>query len=192
MYSECVSCEKLGVSCAGPKFVAMPAPELIAWCKARKARLGLSNGKLAELSGMAKGTIDRLFAGEHIDFRYETIRPLVMALTGGNAGGNPCPAPHDGDNAELIKKAERLARNNKLLQERISKDSEQHQRELDFLREQIKHEQSVAESYKKAVKILSVLLGVSALVIVAALLIDRFNSEVGFFWVEALAETLFN
>lgn len=192
MYLECVSCEKLGISCDGPNFVAMSAPELLAWCKARKVRLGLSNGKLAELSGMAKGTIDRLFAGEHVDFRYETIRPMVMALTGGNTSGSPCPGANNNDNAELIKKVERLARNNKLLQEHIDRDNAQYQQQLEFLRGQIKHEQSVADGYKKAVKILSVLLGVSVLVIVAALLIDRFNSEVGFFWVEALAETLFN
>lgn len=91
MYLECVSCSKLGKACDGPNFVAMSAAELLEWCKLRKAHLGWSNAKLAEASNMPKGTIDRLFAGSHIDFRYETIRPMVMALAGGEFTGNPCP-----------------------------------------------------------------------------------------------------
>jgi len=184
MYLECISCPKMGISCDGPNFVAMSAPELLAWCKSRKAHMGLSNGRLAELSGMPKGTIDRLFAGEHVDFRYETIRPLIKALTGGQWSGSPCPDPHDNETAALKEKAERLARNNMLLQSHIDRDNEQHQKQLEFLREQIKHEQANADGHKKAVITLSIMLGVALLLIAAALIIDRINPDKGFFWLE--------
>ena len=35
MYLECVSCPKLGITCKGPNFVAMPAHDLWEWCKKR-------------------------------------------------------------------------------------------------------------------------------------------------------------
>lgn len=184
MYLECISCPKMGISCDGPNFVAMSAPELLHWCKSRKAHMGLSNGRLAELSGMPKGTIDRLFAGEHVDFRYETIRPLIKALTGGQWSGSPCPDPNDNETAALKEKAERLARNNMLLQSHIDRDNEQHQKQLEFLREQIKHEQASADGYKRAVVTLSIMLGVALLLIAAALIIDKINPDKGFFWLE--------
>lgn len=184
MYLECISCPKMGISCDGPNFVAMSATELLEWCKSRKAHMGLSNGRLSELSGMPKGTIDRLFAGQHVDFRYETIRPLIKALTGGQWSGSPCPDPHDNDMEALKEKAERLARNNMLLQEHIDRDNAQHQKQLEFLREQIKHEQANGDGYKKTVFGLSVTVGIVILLIIAALIIDRVNPEIGFFWLE--------
>ncbi len=93
MYLECVSCPKLGNTCDGPNFMGRSAAGVLEWCKARKKHLGWSNAKLAEESNMPKGTIDRLLSGEHLDFKYETIRPMVKALVGGSFDGNPCPAP---------------------------------------------------------------------------------------------------
>lgn len=99
MYKECVSCQKLGISCDGPNFVAMPAAELVAWCKARKEYLGLSNGRIAEMTGMSKGTVDGFFASAHADFRFETIRPVLRVLVGGEFSGEPCPEPSSSEKA---------------------------------------------------------------------------------------------
>ena len=107
MYTECITCPKLGVYCDGPNFVAMSAIELLEWSKARKKHLGLSNAKLSELSNMPKGTIDRLFAGHHLDFKYETVRPMLKVLVGGQFNGDPCPNPED-HTAELQLENEKL------------------------------------------------------------------------------------
>ena len=184
MYNECVICPKLGLSCDGPNFVAMSAQELLSWCKQRKKHLDLSNADLAEQSGIPKGTVDRLLAGEHLDFRYETVRPLIRALVGSEWSGSPCPEPQAIDNTELIEKVERLTRNNKLLQEHIDRDNAQHQQQLEFLREQIRHEQATSDGYKRTVIGLSITLGISLLVIIAALIVDRLNNDIGFFWLE--------
>lgn len=184
MYHECVICPKLGISCDGPNFVAMSAQELLNWCKQRKKHLDLSNAELAEQSGIPKGTIDRLLSGEHLDFRYETVRPLVKALVGTEWSGSPCPAPQENDNVELIEKAERFERNNKLLQEHLNREIEHHQQQLEFLRSQIKHEQAVSDGHKKAVIVLAVLLGLTVCTIIGALIVDRMNGNIGFFWLE--------
>lgn len=189
MYSECVTCSKIGISCAGPKFVAMSAPELLAWCRARKSHLKLSNAQLAEKSGMPKGTIDRLFAGEHIDFRYETIRPLVKALVGGELSGNPCPAPHDDNNAELLERIEKLKADNARLQGQAEHIERHYDEELKFMRAQLDYEHSAGRNIRIALIVVTVLLCITFLVIIAALIVDRLNGDMGFFW---LAELFYN
>lgn len=175
MYQECLSCPKLGVSCDGPNFVAMPAHDLLEWCKTRKARLGLSNADLAEMSGTPKGTIDRLFAGDHNDFKYETMRPLVKALVGGEWSGSPCPEPHD---------ISEIARLKEVIQER----EEQHRKEKEELKAEYTKSMSFVTSQmndkRTAIVVLSILLGIALSLIIGFLIYDRINPHVGFFWLE--------
>ena len=93
MYSECITCAKMGITCDGPNFMAMSQQELITWCKKRKEYLGLSNSKLAEKAKTPPGTVDSLLAGTHTDFKFGTIRPILQVLVGGTRSGNPCPDP---------------------------------------------------------------------------------------------------
>ncbi len=193
MYQECITCPKLGISCDGPNFIAMSAPELLAWCKARKAQLHLSNATLSEVSGMPKGTIDRLFAGEHMDFRYETVRPLVKALVGGKEwSGDPCPDPSDSEKAEMLEKihhleSELLHRDDKIkglektndsLETLVTNTNARATKDKDFLREQIK-------SKNTAIVTLSVLLGLALAVIIGALIVDKLDLSKGFFWLKS-------
>ncbi len=48
--------------------------------KARKAELGYTNEKIAELSGVPLGTVQKIFAGETKSPRYETIQKLLKVL----------------------------------------------------------------------------------------------------------------
>lgn len=186
MYSDCITCSKIGISCNGPRFVAMTAPELLAWCRARKSHLGYSNAKLAELSAMPKGTIDRLFAGEHIDFRYETIRPLIKALAGGELTGNACPATREDDNTELLEQIERLKMDNTRLQDKADEIEQHYREELRFMRTQLEYEHSTRHNARVALIVVSVLLGIALLAIIAALIADKLNGNMGFFWLTEL------
>ena len=177
MYEKCIKCSKLGVTCEGPHFFTMSAEELLEWCKERKKFLKLSNEKLSELTyiqkgnipnGVPKGTIDRLFSGEHLDFKYETARPLIKVLAGGEFVEAPCPEePSNFVDEKLI----HLEEENEKLKEKINVYKEK------------------AEIYKDQLKwvrissaILGVLLAGCLVIITAALVIDRFNSDLGFFW----------
>lgn len=168
MYDECLSCPKLGISCDGPNFVAMSARDLLEWCKQRKARLGLTNAKLSEMSHVPKGTIDRLFSGDHMDFKFETVRPLLRCLVGGSFDGNPCPAPDDNENQHLHEIIEQQKESIRLLEE-------ENNRMLEFFQGQL-------AANKKYIITLAILLGVTLLVIIAALIVDRLNPNIGFFW----------
>ena len=49
--------------------------------KRRKKELGYSNKKLAEVSGVPIGTVQKVFSGETASPRYDTIQALTKALT---------------------------------------------------------------------------------------------------------------
>lgn len=191
MYSECIKCQKIGISCDGPNFFAMDASELHAWCKERKKEIKASNAQLAEMSGMPKGTIDRFFAGEHIDFRYETIRPLLKALTGGAWSGNPCAAPEEEEalqkkiqelEAEIAKRDESLQqykKNYEDLTTLVANTNKRHEEQLHFLRGEIKRK-------NKFVTGLAILSVVALLYIIVTLVIDVADPSRGFYWLEGL------
>lgn len=187
MYEECLSCNKLGVSCDGPNFVAMNAHELLEWCKTRKHHLGLSNAKLADLSNMPKGTIDRLFAGEHNDFKYETMRHLVRALVGGKFDDNPCPAP------EEFARAEEFEQENKRLKEIIQNSETEYRKEIGELKAEHRDDtiflRNQIHGKNFAIIALAVALAVTVSTIIGFLIYDRINPEVGFFWLEDKIET---
>ena len=193
MYRECVTCEKLGISCDGPNFVAMPAAELMNWCKARKAHLGLSNQKLADLANMSKGTVDGLLANAHADFRYESIRPMLKVLIGGDWNGVPCPDPTSSERAayeEKIRKLEddmkwrdatiaRLEKTNTSLETLVANTNARYTKDKDFLRSEMKRK-------NRTIAILATLFGLCLALIIAALVVDYMNDNIGYFWLRGL------
>ena len=191
MYSECVKCQKLGISCDGPNFAAMQGNEFISWCKARKAHLGYSNGYIAEQAQMPKGTVDGFFAGAHADFRFETVRPIVRVLVGGEYKGNPCPAASgeeraamesrirdlENHNAHLLEKVADLTQTNAAMQTLITNTNKRNSESQAFLRDQIRGRNMVAA-------ILGVLLGLCVFCILAALIVDSTNPDLGYIWMD--------
>lgn len=185
MYLECVACPKIGVSCDGPNFVALSASQLLEWCSQRKSYLRMSHAKLAELSGMPKGTIDRLFArqGEAPDFRYETIRPLVKALIGGEWSGDPCPDPADTEKVEM---AERIKHHDGDLKWRD--DRIQHllneigvlEQQLTAKDEQLRERAAYLRRKDKAIGILGAVLAVVLVAVLCILFIDISDPTIGF------------
>ena len=65
-----------------PKIVSLNPRELIEWCNRRRKEQKLSNAKLAEITGVPEGTLDRIFTGKNPEFRYSTIQPIVAYLIG--------------------------------------------------------------------------------------------------------------
>lgn len=195
MHLQCVRCPKLGKECDGPKFVSMSPQELVAWCKERKKHMGLTNEKLAEMSGMSKGTIDGFLANSHPDFKFSTVRPLLQVLVGGRWKDDPCPVQEA--ESVAVERVRQLETEIRYKEETIHHYEEQiasmktliantnarHTNSQNFLREQIR-------GRNKAVAILSVLLGICLLVIIGALIVDRINPDKGFFWLDTVTSWL--
>ena len=169
MYEKCLNCPKIGATCEGPHFFSMSAPALLEWCKSRKKFLRLSNEKLAELSGVPKGTIDRLLSGEHLDFKFESIRPLIKVLSGGEWIEAPCP---DEPNNFVDEKIVHLEEENENLKKEISVYKEK----TEIYKEELKWNRISSA-------ILGVLLAGCLVLITVALVVDHFHSDLGFFWV---------
>lgn len=87
---KCIKCDKIGVSCAGPNFMAMSSQEVVEWCQARKKHLKIPRGQLAEETGTPLGTLNRFFTGKNEFFYFETARNIIKVLVGGDNGVDSC------------------------------------------------------------------------------------------------------
>ena len=177
LYSECVKCNKLGIECDGPNFFTLPAHDILEWCKARKKFLNLSNDKIADLSGVPKGTVARVFAGEHEDFKFATVQPILRVLIGGTYHRESCP---DANGNAAAKIAELENKNISLL--RVIKENKAAY-DADLKRERSDAEQRIREK-KNTVIVLSIALAVCVAFIAVLLLIDLANHDKSFFWLE--------
>lgn len=65
-----------------PNILSLNSKELIEWCNKRKKEMHISNSKLAMLTNVPEGTIDRILTGKNPEFRYSTIQPIVTFLIG--------------------------------------------------------------------------------------------------------------
>ena len=195
MYLDCLRCQKLGKSCDGPNFLALSAAQILDWCKQRKAILGWTNLKLGEMSGTPKGTIDRLLSGSYMDYRYETIRPILKALVGCEAWGeNPCDTPEPEPTPAMTEKLEQQAEALRLLKKenyRLAHQLEIERRDRIHLEESRKESAETLQFVKDQLKgrraaiiALAVALGVLFALIIFALVVDRLNPDKGFFWLE--------
>ena len=61
-----------------PEIMSLNSGELIEWMRNRKKQLGLTNAKLAEMSNVPEGTIDRILSQRYSEFRYSSIPALFL------------------------------------------------------------------------------------------------------------------
>lgn len=114
-FEKCLTCPSIkGKQCAGPNFTTATTRECVEWIVAYQKLHGITNGRLAEASGVPKGTIDGL--KNRADVRHDTLYPIIKALielTGGVWGGESCPAAVSGaseqqhENLRLTQELER-------------------------------------------------------------------------------------
>lgn len=187
MYESCVTCLKAGVSCREPRITDMTIEEAIVLMKARKKFMGYSNQYIADhcTPKMAKGTIDGIFAATHADFRFETIRPVWNVLFGSAVPDNPCPGLSDNERVKYEEKLHQLEnelrhkddkiidlqKSNASMETLIINTNARYTKDKDFLR--------------KTIVVLGVSLGLCLLVIIGALVVDRLNPDMGFFWLRS-------
>ena len=186
LYQDCVNCKKLGVECDGPNFFTLPAHEILEWCKARKAELHLSNDKIADLSGIPRGTVARVFAGSHEDFKFGTVQPILRVLVGGTYHRESCPDPK-GDMAERLAESTRKIES---LRAVIKENKAAYDADLQREREDAARREKYFEKHMRTrmifIIVLSALLAVALVVIITALLVDLNHPGKGFFWLEDL------
>lgn len=200
MFEKCLFCNHSGKDCI--QFVmSLPLQDIITWCKERKEKLGITNAKLSELTNIPKGTIDRMFSESEklTDFRFSTIQPVVMALTGTVDDEASCES-HTMDE-QTQRKIKAQADTIQRLEKELKEAHEQHKLDIqavraedetrvDYMKEQLRLCQITSNGRRKSIVILSVLLGIALLIIITALIIDKLNSDIGFFWIDRVSEII--
>lgn len=195
-YEKCLSCKQLGTTCDGPNFLAMDAIELGHWCDEKRKQIpGLTYDKLAADTELSKSAVYGFLHGAHTDYRLETIRPIVRRITGGKWDDNPCGNLTNSERVQMEEKVRALEKeiawrddkiqhlqgNNASMQMLITNTNARNTQDKDFLRSQIKGK-------NKTIVALSICLGITLAVIIAALIVDRLNGDIGFFWLEGLLQ----
>ena len=131
-----------------PDIMSLNSGELIEWIKKRKAEMGLSNAKLADLSGVPEGTIDRIMSKHYTEFRYSSIQPLMAVLIGVHEN-IPEPNPADSDQNEFYYntiEGYKLALQNKNHQiEELTRLCARQAMEIDFLKKTDNDKQKIIE-----------------------------------------------
>ena len=171
-----------------------------------------TNTYIAEASGVSQITVTRALSGDMKDMRISTIEAILKVLVNGTWGQYPCAMAAPGepvyvDSPELVKRAEAAEAECERLRAVLEKLTREHKAELvaahevdehrlDYLKDQIKFkEERIREQDKllqerrdfiyrkdRVIRWLSVLLGITVSIIIIALLVDRFNYDLGFFW----------
>lgn len=184
MYTECLNCPKLGISCDGPNFAAMSSAQLIKWCKLRKTELGMSNQKLADLSGVPIGTINRLLSETNLDFKHETMRSIIQVLVGGDWNGFPCPNPdnHAHEAAHEKEENDKLRAQIQKLESSIESIKADERRRIEFLKEEVTYLKGTIKFKNIFLIIFAVALAVALFLIIGFLLYDFTHPDWGVFW----------
>ena len=216
-YNMCIDCIHIGKDCDGANFLAMDTDRWCEWCHLRKEYLGWTNAHVAELSGIAKVSVDRIMAGNVKDLRISTMQAVTKALVNGSWGQYPCAMASDQetvyvDNPDLVDKLNKADAECKRLQAVLDRINDERKADvaaahlddkvkIDFLKEQLHFQEAqltnkdrlLNERYEflkrkdRTIAILSILLVIAVLTIIIALVVDRTNPDLGYFWREAKA-----
>lgn len=79
MRKKCIECTHRATDCA-QGLMTLPLKDLIVWCKAIKKQIGITNNQIAEKSGVAYGTIERIMAGKAEDAKFSSVQAIVNVL----------------------------------------------------------------------------------------------------------------
>lgn len=194
-YERCLKCDQLGITCDGPNLLSMTPGELGEWCdELRKKRPGYTYDKTAAVAKVSKTAAYGFLTAAHEDCNYYTAHAVsgALILSGGEWTDCPCGNVSNSEKAAYEATIEKLQTSivwhedkiqdlkekNAALETLVSNTNARMTQDKDFLRGQIK-------SKNRAIVILSISLAVVLLLIIAALIVDRNNPGVGFFWLES-------
>ena len=186
-YAKCLTCKHLGADCDGANLLIMDTPELREWCEElRKIRPGMTYDKLSGITGVSKTAVYNFLHGTGTtECRIDTARLIAKALIGGNVDDNPCGNVTSSEKAAYEEKIRQLEHDIEWYRKEIShyegENADMNSRytySRDFLCGQIK-------AKNKVILALAISLGVCLLAIIAALIIDRLDPSMGFFWLRS-------
>lgn len=193
---KCKKCLHYGKDCL-PHLLTISSAQLAQWCKIRRQSLHMSVEELARQSGIPQSTLERVLSHKGADCYFSTVQPVLRVLSGctedelqcrnpsGQSENSLISAIHYKDDAirrmeeENKRQAEYIEQLQIMAKEDIERAKKEEAESLDFLKRQNRQKARI-------ICTLSISLGITLLIIIAALVIDMMNSNIGFFWLKGL------
>lgn len=194
-FKKCVRCPKNGTTCRGPNPVGAAVVHLAEYFRLRCDYLNTlepgnwTRQRVAERLNVSIATINRKFSGEEKSLKLDLVTDLLNLLSNGGHDNSPAHFCIEDIVTEDCAEGE-LER----LRAEYASYKEDAAKKIEFLKRQAEtNEQHWEEEHRTARgrAILSVILGIALaiclLAIIAALVIDRMNPDVGFLWIDRLS-----
>lgn len=192
---NCKECTHAGRDCI-PYLMTVSQAETFAWCKIRKELLHMSNEEIADRTSVPKSTIDRIFSPKDTDCRFSTMQPILCALSGCTAEELDCEAAFLTPSEALLEQVKAKDEIIRHLEEETKRQNEhikamETAAQADIERAKKEEAESIAymkkkeKSHLRLIYTLAVALSITILTILAALIIDRLNPDIGFFWLRS-------
>ena len=211
-FNQCFTCDSFRNGCSGPNLTIMTVERICEFLQLCRIQLGWTYQYTADQCGLSLVTVKRTLTGKNKDPGFATIQALSLALVGDPRGKYPCAMHIVTKETEQAKQeCQRL----QAVLDTIHQEHEESlaairsddRRTIDYLKEQItfkeaqmkqkddqinKRAAETEELYEfvrrknKVITVLALLLAVAVLLILAALVIDRLNGDMGFFWLDKI------
>lgn len=186
-YNKCITCEHLGVRCGGPNFLAMSIEQWCEWCRMRKLYLNVSSAEIADRACVSKISVDRVMSGNCGDVRVSTMQLITKALVNGSCGQYPCTSQEPEiiyrDNPEMVQQLMNLHQERERLYDISERREAAHKAALNEAEERSERDaQKKVDYLKRIIRVLSIVCAILFVMVIAALVIDATNNNVGFFW----------
>ena len=166
---------------------------------------------IADAAGLSEKTIKRFFAGDVDDLKLTTVASVIRVLVDGTWGQYPCAMAAMAEKEEVYVDNPVIVEQCKHLQETLDALTIAHKREIaeireyeqgriEYLKEQVRFKEEQMRAKDKLlderrdfmkrkdrwIAILAIALAATMLVILAALVVDLLNADIGFFWLDKL------
>lgn len=215
-YNRCINCVNIGQKCDGPNFLAMSADRRSEWMRLRKEYLHSqepdkwTNAYIADVSGVSKVTVSRIFSGDTKDIRISTIESILKVLVNGSWGQYPCAMDvevEQVDNPALLQRAEAAEAECAQLRAMLESMTQGHKveildahaserrkidhliKEMEFLEGELRTKDRLLNERRDFIRrkdryilALAIMLFICLATIITALVIDSINPDLGFFW----------
>lgn len=213
-FNECLTCEYFRNGCSGPNLGATSVERVCEFLQLCRYQLRYTYQQVADLTQLSLVTVKRTLTGKNKDPGLATIQALSSVLVSDPHGKFPCAMHIVADKTEkTVSQCQRLqdiidgmAEDHKkeidAIEEKHKQELEdartQNERYIKFLEDQVSFKEgqmltkdkTLTDDYafirrkNRIIAALSIGLVITVLIIVGALIVDKLNSDIGFFWLE--------
>lgn len=189
---NCANCHDESMPCLG-MLVFMEADARLDLYRKWKKDSDYSNIHIAEESGLSEVSVSRFFAGHTKDTKVSTLIDILRVLLRARFenckkhGGKSFPPDQTAAVEEIKARMQEQHDADRKIIDYLKAEVEKRDAQLLVKDRHLSERANFIYRKDRVITILSVLLGISVIMILSALLVDMFNPNVGFFWMEQMA-----